>query len=165
MAEDNRRRGIVRDARSPRAIPSVHTPGLSRFWRWLLVALAFLAGLLGPSLLVDIFQNVRSGTEPFLMLRLIEVAESVCVGFCAVYFPRKVAPSTHLVVARICALAVVAMVFFSIITLLGSPYIEAGGVPVVIWIVANAVISIAAAGIALWFTARVRHAPGTVDLR
>ncbi len=165
MADGNRRQGVVRETKGPRAILSGQLAGPSHIRRWLLVALAFLAGFLGPSLLVDIFQNVRSGAEPFLVLRLVELAESACVGFCAVYFPGKVAPSAHLVVAIACALAVAAMAFFSIITLLGSPYIEAGGVPVVIWIIANAIISIAAAGIAVWFTARARHAPGTMNMR
>ncbi len=165
MADGNRRRGIVRDTKGPRAILSGQLSGPSHIWRWLLVALAFLAGFLGPSLSVDIFQNVRSGAEPFLALRLIELAESVCVGFCAVYFPGKVAPSAHMVVAIACALAVAAMAFLSIITLLGSPHIEAGGVPVVTWIIVNAIISIAAAGIAMWFTAKARPAPGTVNMR
>ena len=164
MADDNRRRSVVREAKGPRAILSGQVPGPSPFWRWLLVVLAFLAGLLGPSLLVDIFQNVRSGAEPFLVLRTIEVVESACVGFCAVYFPGKVAPSAHLVVAIICALAVAVTAFFSIVTLLGSPYIEAGGVPVVIWIIANATISIVAAGTVAWLTARTRRAPGPVSL-
>ena len=165
MADDGHRWSVVQEGKSPRAGTAGQTPGPSRFWRWLLVALVFLAGLLGPSLLVDIFQNVRSGAEPFLVLRFIELVESVCVGFCAVYFPGKVAPSAHLVVAIICALLVAVMAFFSIITLLASPYIEAGGVPVIIWIIANAIISIAAAGIAVWLTARAKHAPGTVGLR